>query len=153
VEIGEGCFKDSDIASISLPPTIKRIQAEAFQRCKHLRYISIPDGCFSIGHRAFSSCGLKSISLPPNIRKIAAEAFCSTALREVHFPKRIRLIGKGAFTCNHNLSLVTFEEDTECEIKERAFRRCAIEEVVLHQGMTVASDAFDSRVGGIHVIG
>ena len=57
--------KDTEIASCAIATSTKVINSSAFEGCKNLTSITIPDSVTSIGHRAFYGCSsLKSITIP-----------------------------------------------------------------------------------------
>lgn len=55
-KIAEGAFRNSGIAGIMLPITLKEIGAYAFADCKNLCEITIPQDVKYIGNRAFWRC-------------------------------------------------------------------------------------------------
>ena len=48
-----GAFEDSGLRKIKLSSTIKRIEYFAFENCKNLRSIALPDGLTYIGKMCF----------------------------------------------------------------------------------------------------
>ena len=48
-----GVFEESALERVGLPPTLKRIEYSAFEDCKNLRNISLPDGLECVGKRCF----------------------------------------------------------------------------------------------------
>ncbi|MDG1852803.1 MAG: leucine-rich repeat domain-containing protein [Verrucomicrobiales bacterium] len=97
----KGC-KTSATGHLIIPETIegksvKSIGAGAFQFCKILTSITIPDSVTSIGENAFQGCkGLTSITIPDNVTRI----------------------GKGAFRFCKVLTTVTFLGDAPKEGKD-----------------------------------
>ena len=74
--IGAGTFESSGLKRIKLSSTIKRIEYCAFENCKNLRDIKLPDGLTYIGKRCFYGSGLESVTIPPSVRAIGPYAFC-----------------------------------------------------------------------------
>lgn len=70
--IGEWAFAEcTTLSSVSLPNTLKRIDAAAFSNCQALPSIVIPEGVTYIGESAFSNCwALTDISVPSTITRI-----------------------------------------------------------------------------------
>ena len=60
--------------SVTLPSTLKQINNFAFQGCKSLTSIEIPDGVTFIGDGAFSEVPLESIQLPEGLTYIGRQA-------------------------------------------------------------------------------
>lgn len=66
-------FVNSAIRSIEIPSTLKRIEAETFVGCNHLKDLEIPNGVEYIGKLCFSrfgfisDCGIEEIALPSTL--------------------------------------------------------------------------------------
>lgn len=64
LRIGEGCFMDCKIKTLSLPNTIKVIDAYAFNSCENIQELSFPDSCKVLYNAAiFYDNNLTSINL------------------------------------------------------------------------------------------
>lgn len=64
-----------DMPLVSLPEDLTEIKDEAFMGSDISR-VEIPDGCTTIGSRAFAECGnLRYIYIPDSVTKIAEDAF------------------------------------------------------------------------------
>lgn len=68
-------LRESWIASVVLPPTVRTIAANAFSDCAALRSVVLPEGVETIGRYAFCRCGLDSVFLPRSLREIDVTAF------------------------------------------------------------------------------
>lgn len=105
VELGESCFEFSEINSILLPNTLKKINKLAFCRSA-ISEIVIPDSCIEIGECAFMECyELCSIKIGRNVYKIDLGAFYDCrGLDEgdIYIPNSICEIGEDAFGCIEN---------------------------------------------------
>lgn len=104
------------LETIILPNEVNCIQAKAFQNCKNLREISMPDNVINIGFAtsqdgySFDGCGkLEKIQLPENLTVIVAHSFnkCN-ALKELTIPESCSVIGEMVFTSCNCLEKVTF---------------------------------------------
>lgn len=62
-------------AAATLPQNLQYIADEAFYGDTSLDYVTVPDGCRSIGTRAFADCGIKEITMPATVSYIASDAF------------------------------------------------------------------------------
>ena len=107
--------------------TVTSINAGAFNSCKKLETITIPDSVMSIGEQAFSFTGLKSVSFENNskLTSIGKSAFSGcTSLGTITIPNSVTSIGWGAFY-EAGLTSVTFESGSALkEIGEATFCRC-----------------------------
>ena len=81
--IGKYCFNDSGIESITLPPTLKRIEAWTFDSCKNLRSVEIPSGVEYIGMDCFHLSETKEITLPATLKEIDKDAFEWSRLKTI----------------------------------------------------------------------
>lgn len=65
----------SGIESVSVPSTLKKIEAKTFFRCKKLRQVELAEGLEEIGIGAFQESGLESVVLPSSVRVVGGLAF------------------------------------------------------------------------------
>ena len=92
--LGYAAFRNTKISTITLPEGMKvdGIQdGGAFQECKNLKTIVIPEGTTTISRQMFSSCSaLATIELPASIKTIDSFAFAwCTALTSVTIPASV----------------------------------------------------------------
>lgn len=87
---------NEDESELTLP--VKEIGAQAFLNCRHLSFITIPDGIEKIGAQAFVHCSFAEVTIPDSVTEIGERAFggCSM-LKEVTIPDSVTTIGDGAF--------------------------------------------------------
>lgn len=99
---------------------VTSIGAEAFCFCRSLRAITIPNSMVTIGNLAFSNCtALSEITIPDSVETIKAGAFgLCEALRSITLPKHMKCIG------------------------HLAFYRCAMESIVIPDGVTELERVF-----------
>ena len=94
----------STSGSITIPSTlggypVTKIGLSAFQNCRELTSVTIPDGVTVIDTFAFSDCrGLMSVTIPNGVTNIGYGAFhgCD-GLTSVTIPNSVVKIGEGAF--------------------------------------------------------
>ena len=76
-----GVFDRSALESVELPKTLKRIEYRAFNGCRNLKDILLPEGLEFIGKEAFYKSKLAGVSIPASILKIEDRAFYKAELR------------------------------------------------------------------------
>ena len=88
---------------------VTKIGAYAFQGCKDLTDITIPESVREIGRYAFQDCiGLTSITIPGNMIRIGDDAFYRcTSLTNIIISEGVREIGGGAFSGCTSLTKIT----------------------------------------------
>lgn len=105
----------STIKKVTIPSSVKIIEARAFWKCGSLESVSLEDGVETVGEGAFCDCPkIGSVVFPASVREICANAFanCSNL-------KTVEFIG------SHDLSLDPY-----------IFRKTAIENIRLPEGIT-----------------
>lgn len=153
VTLNEGCttlghhvFKNSNLATVTFPKTLKSIGEYAFENTKlntvdlfNTQITSLPEGCFydceqlsdvklpieftSIGKNAFFKSSFASITFPPSLQKIDDYAFQYAKLANVVIPTSCNTIGQAAFANNDNLTTVVIN-GTKCYLAYEAFANC-----------------------------
>jgi len=108
VAIADDAFRDTSLIHVSLPATIERIGARAFQRCK-IESLVLPVSVVSVGEDAFDNClKMKSLTLSRALKEIPLGAFYScSALENLIIPEGVVSIGEEAFASCRSLSRVT----------------------------------------------
>lgn len=161
-------WPNNSLKEISLPNTIKKIDTEAFSRCKNIQTIllpnslkeigsyafydcssltsmTIPDSVNNIGNDAFWGClGLSSVTIPNSITEIGPGVFCfCSGLTSVTIPNSVTNIGKSAFRNCWRLSSVTIPNNVT-SIGDRAFEDCTkLASVTIPNGVkTIGNSAF-----------
>ena len=103
----------------TVPDTVTKIGAYAFDTASVLEVIKLPQGLKRIGAYAFSSCGISKIQLPKSVEKIEHHAFfdcrfatvilpeglteipemcfASSAITTLRLPKSVQFVGAAAF--------------------------------------------------------
>ena len=100
------CMKVKSTKAVSLAvqqrvngKTVRRIGNSAFQECRQMTEVYIPDGVVNIGERAFYICPkLTDVRLPETLRIIEQSAFnYCRSLKELRLPASVISIGPRAF--------------------------------------------------------
>jgi hypothetical protein len=152
IQIGPRAFqKCINLRSVTMTPSLRKIDISAFAGCTSLTEIIIPDGVNYLGNDAFSNCSslreavlpeslagtklgrglfygcrsLEKITLPDCMTGDFSYAFTKCEkLAGVRIPKGISEIGESAFECCTALQAVTIP-DTVKAIGSKAFLGCA----------------------------
>lgn len=107
------------VTQITLPDSVRVIEAEAFSGLSKLASVKLPAGLERIEAGLFAYCGLKSVKIPETVTYIGESAFVQNDLTSVKLPARLKTIGSRAFAQN-KLTGIAFPEGLE-EIGEEAF--------------------------------
>ena len=104
---------------------VTRIGDNAFQGCKELTSVVIPEGVTSIGKFAFDTCEkLTSVVIPNSVTTIEQSAFVRCmALQSITIPNSVTTIGMAAFWWCTSLTTVDIP-DSVVNIGEQAFGAC-----------------------------
>ena len=86
-------------SSTVIPDGVREIAFGAFENCKDLETINIPQSVVAIGTAAFSCSGLKEIVLPDALTTVESATFAQCEhLESVKLPAGLKSIGSGAFS-------------------------------------------------------
>ena len=141
--IGNAAFDScKNLTSITIPEGVTSIGNSAFEHCKNLTSITILKGVTSIGWSAFSGCeNLTSITIPKGVTRIESWAFehCEN-LTSVIIPEGVTSIGNAAFDSCKNLTSVTIPEGVT-SIENSAFKGCEnLTSITIPDGVTSIGD-------------
>ena len=157
-----------ELEELTLPPSVKAIESDAFSNCENLKRIHFSEGLVSIGNESFRSCvslsglrlpktlsrisygafmgcdALEKVSLPKGI-ELEGAVFCGCdSLREVVLPKGLRVIPESAFNGSKSLKSIIIPDSVQL-IGSRAFARCdRLQNIKFPErdGITISEDAF-----------
>ncbi len=140
-EIGNSCFSNSQVSSISLPQGMKKLGRHVFFYCVNLTSISLPEGMEEIGMMCFGSCALTSVNLPSTMVKLDSCALQDNPFTSINL-KNVKFVGHQAFSMCTNLTSITSNGMLE-EIDGAAFTRCPITTAYLPEGLlTINKNAY-----------
>jgi len=120
--IGNRAFeKCRNLTSIELPDNLTHIENLAFHLCENLTSIELPDSVTHVGDWAFAQCyALTDIELPDSVTYIGDNAFDGCmALTSIELPDNLTYIGDNAF---YDTALTSIElPDSVTHIGDKAF--------------------------------
>ena len=125
-KIGDYAFNGcKGLTSVTIPDGVTSIGNSAFNGCSSLTSITIPDSVKDISSYAFQGCsGLTSIIIPDRVTRISSYAFygCS-GLTSITIPDSVTAIGNSAFQGCSSLTSITIPGGVT-SIGTRAFYNC-----------------------------
>lgn len=70
-------FAGSNITQITIPRTVKKIEAHAFAFCNQLRSVEFEEGSMleAIEDKAFIGSGIQNFFAPPELQTLGAQVF------------------------------------------------------------------------------
>ena len=148
VEIAKSAFeKCRRMTGVAIPNSVTMIEAHAFFGCSGLTGVTIPGSVTEIGRAAFYDCsGLTSVTIPGSVTEIGGAAFfgCS-GLTSVTIPGSVTEIQSFAFDDCSGLAEVTIQRGVT-KIGMYAFRGCIrLKEVTIPSSVTEIQDgAFEN---------
>jgi hypothetical protein len=114
----------SDAGGSGTKYEVKEIYTDAFNNCRGLTRVIVPEGCTRIANRAFYLCtGLNIVELPSSLTYLGEQAFSYSGLTAIMFPKGLKTLGREMFYSCRQLSSVSLPDDLE-EIQAGAFSGC-----------------------------
>lgn len=144
VEIPAGMFHNCEkLANVVLHDKVSKISGDktnkgAFQQCKSLKSIVLPESLNDIQNYAFSESGLETITLPDNVRIVNPDVFLNCkSLSQVNLGNKTEIIGGSHdYSENTTSSLTNQTKITDSKI-HGAFKGCtALTHIDLPESVT-----------------
>ena len=149
---GEASIIDCDAAAagtVEIPELIDgcpvtKIGDEAFEECRDVTEITIPDTVSYIGFKAFTKTAIRKFVIPDGVSVLRYRTFDScTELEKVVLPEGLNEIEYNAFAGCSKLSEVNIPSSVT-KIGSSAFRSTAITSVVIPEGVNSLNGVFNS---------
>ena len=140
-EIGNSCFSNSQVGSVTLPQGMRKLGRHVFFYCVNLTSLTLPEGMEEIGLMCFASCSLTSVNLPSTMVKLDSCSLQDNPFTSINL-KNVKFVGRQAFSMCTNLTSITSNGMLE-EIDGAAFTRCPLTTAYLPEGMlTINMNAY-----------
>lgn len=91
------CCNCINMTSVTLHDRVTKIDGNAFDACKQLTHIDLPEGLTHIGSWAFCNTPLEKVSIPASVRRIEERAFNNGNYSRVVLPEGVEYVGERAF--------------------------------------------------------
>lgn len=137
------------VKSVIIPNSVTEIGESAFAGCTGLTNITIPNSVTEIGDYAFAHCsGLTSITIPSSVTHIGSSAFRGCAgLTSITIPDSVTEIGDGAFGDYSGSTSIT-NPDSFVAIGRVDFNDCTA--TITYKGKTYTPDNYDALCKAIN---
>ena len=140
-------IRDKSVVHITIPNGVYTIGFRAFFRCLSLQSVFIPNSVTSIGESAFSGCtSLKNIDIPDTVKKIGSGAFygCSL-LKDVKILNSVTEIANWTFQNCTSLKSIDIPNSLN-KIGAWAFKNCiSLQDIRIPKTVVeIGSDAFEN---------
>lgn len=108
-------YKADNIKMVTIPASVRIIDASAFSTCAGLEKVIIQPGCTHIGFRAFGNChNLKSIDIPATVCQIDEEAFLNCSQVTIY---GIKDSFAELYAASHNISFEIQAKESKKEFQ------------------------------------
>ena len=149
--INERAFAYSNIHTVNITCTVKSIWQCAFEACKDLKFVYIPDCVAFYGWGHFEYSAVEEIRLPNDMEEIPPSFLAYTNLKSIDFPVKIKDIKEGAFA-GTPIKQLSLPRNTML-LGKHAFSRCKqLVDVNLNCGLKTISDGCFSECTALKTI-
>ena len=134
-----------NLTNIIIGDHVREIGAYAFNKCKKLKEVEIPEGITQIDSGTFANChSLISVHLPETLTKVGNGSFANCLkLSTIVLPKNVNNIGNNTFNNCPNLHSIILENRTAFAIRPLQFGRenTTLQYIFIPQGTKSAYEA------------
>ena len=124
VETVSKAFTGSAVEKVTLPESLKRIEAYSFYQATKLEEVIMKEGVTFIGNGAFYLCtSLEYIDLPETVEYIGTDGFRQSGIRKITIPGKVETVIYNTFDCCYSLETVILGDGVKT-VEECAFSEC-----------------------------
>lgn len=135
------------LTDIVIPDTIDDVPivgigARAFENCKNLDTVVMPESVLRIGNYAFSGCtGLSGMYIPQSVKFLGNGVFYEcTGIKEIAIPEGVEFLYENLFARCTNLNSISLPQSLT-SISKHAFDFCtSLSEIVVPESVTSIGD-------------
>lgn len=141
--IGERAFENcKSLSKIELPQTLKLIDNYAFYRCSSLEEINIPASVDSLGYSVFQSCS-KLATVEIHCNDVYGQFHYMSSIKSVIIGKKVTALEDAAFNGCNNLTSVTVNMAQPLSIQSNTFSNRKNATLYVPAGSKTAYEAAD----------
>lgn len=146
ISIGEKAFINTPISEVILPKSLKAILEGAFEGCKKIKHIDLPDSVEYLGPKCFCKSGIVEFNCPNFVRIIPSMCFYQCAeLRKINLGNQVWKLGHSAFSECSNLQNISLPESLQV-IEASCFEETKIDTIIFPGNVTnVSREGFGNR--------
>lgn len=147
ISIGEKAFMNATISEVIFPKSIKTILDSAFDGCKNLKNIDLPNTLAYLGSGCFSGSGLEKFNCPNSLQVIPDCCFyrCEE-LRKVNLGHQVKEIALLAFSNCFNLCNIVLPESL-LELGKKCFESTKITTMIFPSNVQkVSNEMFGDNI-------
>ncbi len=147
--IGQACFGDQSVSSVTFPETLTYVGGAFF--CNPITSLEFPDSVTMIGSRIIQECYLSKVKLPKYLQILGDEAFSLTQISELTIPDSLRYIGCNPLAWNKIRKITVSEGHPYLEFRDNMLITKTDHRLVLYCNQ--AKDEVCTVPEGVEVIG
>ena len=102
---------DESLKEITIADGEEIVPTGAFEGCKSLEVVNLPNSLKTINERAFYETGIKTLRLGNSVQTISSEAFAKSALEELYVSSTVTYISNNAFNGTYNLETIEVDSN------------------------------------------
>lgn len=120
-----GSTNNTTVTSVSIPNTVKIIEAYAFSGCSNITSVVIPIGVTKIGSSSFKNTGISTCVIPNSVNTIGSYAFVHTQITSISIPSSVTSLGANVFASCFELRTATVSANITT-LSDQLFYNCQL---------------------------